>query len=74
LDPITSKEISKLILEIQKKYNASSIIITHDVQCAKITANRILIIHHGVVVAEGTFSELLQSEDDLVRSFLHQEL
>ncbi|MHB8339023.1 MAG: ABC transporter ATP-binding protein, partial [Ignavibacteriaceae bacterium] len=41
LDPITSKEISNLILDIQKKYNTSSIIITHDIECAKFTANRI---------------------------------
>src|SRR6201988_2548029 len=44
LDPITSKEISKLILEVQKKYNTASIIITHDVECARITANRMIII------------------------------
>ncbi|MDZ4664063.1 MAG: ATP-binding cassette domain-containing protein [Bacteroidota bacterium] len=69
LDPITSKEISNLILEMQKKFNTSSIIITHDIQCAKITSNRIIIIHEGLFVAEGTFKELEQSEDKWVRSF-----
>jgi phospholipid/cholesterol/gamma-HCH transport system ATP-binding protein len=69
LDPITSKEISKLILDIQKKYNTASIIITHDVECARITANRMIIINEGVCVAEGTFKELSQSKDDWVRSF-----
>jgi phospholipid/cholesterol/gamma-HCH transport system ATP-binding protein len=44
MDPITSKEISNLILEVQKKYNTSSIIITHDIECARLTANRIIVI------------------------------
>ncbi len=69
LDPITSREISKLILEIQKKYNTSSIIITHDIECARITSNRVIIINEGVCVAEGTFEELEKSEDNLVRSY-----
>ncbi|MGZ4034847.1 MAG: ABC transporter ATP-binding protein [Bacteroidia bacterium] len=69
LDPITSKEISKLIIEIQKKYKASSIIITHDIECARITSNRIIIIKDGIFVAEGTFEELEKSEDEWIRSF-----
>jgi phospholipid/cholesterol/gamma-HCH transport system ATP-binding protein len=69
LDPITSKEISHLILEIQEKYNTASVIITHDVECARITANRMMIIKDGASVAEGTFKELSQSEDEWIRSF-----
>ena len=69
LDPITSKEISELILEVQKKYNTSSIIITHDMACAKITANRMIVLKEGVIAAEGTFEELEKSEDKWVRSF-----
>jgi phospholipid/cholesterol/gamma-HCH transport system ATP-binding protein len=69
LDPITSKEISKLILEVQKKYNTSSIIITHDIECARITSNRVMIINEGTFIAEGTFQELEKSEDQFVRSF-----
>lgn len=69
LDPITSKEISKLILDIQKKYNTSSIIITHDVECARITGNRIIIIKDGVAFVEGTYKELSTSKDEWVRSF-----
>ncbi|MDF2455082.1 MAG: organic solvent transporter ATP-binding protein [Cytophagaceae bacterium] len=69
LDPITSKEISKLILEVQKKYNTSSIIITHDMECARITANRIVILKEGEVAMEGTYEELKKSEDEWVRSF-----
>jgi len=71
LDPITSKEISELILEIQKKYNTASIIITHDVECARIVANRIIIIKEGMLIAEGTFKELSESNDQWVRSFFN---
>lgn len=69
LDPITSKEISKLILDVQKKYNTSSIIITHDMECARITANRIIILKEGKVAMEGTYEELKKSEDEWIRSF-----
>jgi phospholipid/cholesterol/gamma-HCH transport system ATP-binding protein len=69
LDPITSKEISNLILAVQEKYNTASIIITHDVECARITANRMIIINEGLSVAEGTFKELSRSKDEWVRSF-----
>ncbi len=69
LDPITSKEISELILEVQKKHNTTSIIITHDIACAKITANRIIVFKEGLISTEGTFEELEKSEDTWVRSF-----
>ena len=69
LDPITSREISELILQMQKKYKTSSIIITHDMACAEVTADRILVMHEGTVVAEGNYEELQNSEDKLVRSF-----
>jgi phospholipid/cholesterol/gamma-HCH transport system ATP-binding protein len=69
LDPITSKEISGLILEVQKKYNTSSIIITHDIECARLVANRIVVIKDGVCEAEGSYDELENSADSWVRSF-----
>ncbi len=69
LDPVTAKEISNLILEVQKKYNTTSVIITHDIQCARITADRMLILNEGEFVAEGAFNELENSEDELVHSF-----
>lgn len=69
LDTITSREISELILSIQKKYKTSSIIITHDMACAKLTGNRIMIIKDGVINAEGSYSELEKSKDEWVRSF-----
>jgi phospholipid/cholesterol/gamma-HCH transport system ATP-binding protein len=69
LDPITSKEISNLILEVQKKYNTTSIIITHDIECTRLTANRIIVIKDGVCAAEGTFEDLEKSADPWIRSF-----
>jgi phospholipid/cholesterol/gamma-HCH transport system ATP-binding protein len=69
LDPITSKEISNLILEVQKKYNTTSVIITHDIECTRLTANRIIVLKDGVCAAEGTFDDLEKSADPWVRSF-----
>ncbi len=69
LDPITSREISQLILEMQKKYKTSSIIITHDMECARITSDRVLIMNEGKYIAEGTFDELHKSKDNTVKSY-----
>jgi phospholipid/cholesterol/gamma-HCH transport system ATP-binding protein len=69
LDPITSREISMLILDVQKKNKTSSIIITHDIECARITSNRVIVIKDGACAAEGTYEELIKSEDKWVRSF-----
>jgi phospholipid/cholesterol/gamma-HCH transport system ATP-binding protein len=69
LDPITSKEISHLILEVQKIYNTSSIIITHDIECARRTANRIIVIKDGICTAEGSYADLQNSADAWIRSF-----
>jgi phospholipid/cholesterol/gamma-HCH transport system ATP-binding protein len=69
LDPITSKEISELIMSMQRKYKISSIIITHDIACARITANRIMVMDSGGFVAEGTFDELENSSDPFIQSF-----
>jgi phospholipid/cholesterol/gamma-HCH transport system ATP-binding protein len=69
LDPITSREISELMLQMQEKYKMSSIIITHDMACAKITADRVLVLNEGAFIAEGNYEELENSPDALVRSF-----
>ncbi|HAF28950.1 MAG TPA: ABC transporter ATP-binding protein [Bacteroidales bacterium] len=69
LDTLTSREISSLIVEIQQKYKTSSIIISHDLNCAKITSNRMLILHDGVIRAEGTFDELRNSNDEWISSY-----
>ncbi|UGS22036.1 ABC transporter ATP-binding protein [Flavobacterium cyclinae] len=69
LDPITSKEIVLLMNSIQKQYNTSSIIITHDVDCAKVIANRMILLIDGVNYKEGTFGELANSTDPKVQAF-----
>ena len=69
LDTITSREISELMLSVQEKYKTTSIIITHDMPCAKSTANRIMILKEGAITAEGTYEELENSSDEWVRSF-----
>jgi len=69
LDTITSREISELILNIQKKNKTTSVIITHDMPCAKLTGDRLVILKDGVITAEGTYDELEKSDDEWVRSF-----
>ena len=71
LDPITGREISELIVEIQKKYNTSAIIIAHDMNCVKITSNRIVILIDGLCYADGTYEELSQSDDKKITQFFH---
>ena len=73
LDTITAKEISELILSVQNKYKTTALIITHDITCAKMTGNRIMILKDGLIHAEGTFNELKNSLDDWVRSFFEYE-
>jgi phospholipid/cholesterol/gamma-HCH transport system ATP-binding protein len=74
LDPITSREISELILNMQKKYKTSSVIITHDMECARITADRIVIIDDGEFIAEGSYKELQKSENKIVKSFFSETI
>lgn len=69
LDPVTSNEISLLINKIREKYNTSSIIITHDLACARTTADRIVMLRDGKIYAEGTYAELSASDDEWVQSF-----
>lgn len=71
LDPITSREISQLIMDLRKKYQTSSIIITHDMACAKITGDRIMVLQDGKFIAEGTYEDLENSKDELVSSFFN---
>jgi phospholipid/cholesterol/gamma-HCH transport system ATP-binding protein len=69
LDPITSKEIILLMISIQKKYNTSSIIITHDVDCARVISNRMILLVDSINYAEGTFEELAASNDPKIQAF-----
>lgn len=69
LDPITSKEIILLMMSVQKKYNTSSIIITHDVDCARVISNRMILLIDNINYAEGTFEELSTSQDPKIKAF-----
>lgn len=69
LDPITAKEIVHLITEVQKKYNTSSLIITHDVDCARVISDRIVLLYEHTNYTEGTFDELSTSKDPNVKAF-----
>lgn len=69
LDPITANEIIQLMRNIQIQYKTSSLIITHDVDCARVISNRIILLVDGINYAEGTFEELSNSEDPQVRAF-----
>jgi phospholipid/cholesterol/gamma-HCH transport system ATP-binding protein len=71
LDTATSKEINQLILDMQRKYKISSLIITHDIACAKMTADRIVMLRDGMIVAEGTYDELTKSDDEWIKSFFN---
>ncbi len=69
LDPITAREISQLIVDVQHKYNTSSIIISHDMNCINITSNRVVVLIDGRSYANDTYANLRKSEDDKVRNF-----
>jgi len=69
LDPITAREIDKLMMRVHEKYNTASIIISHDMSCIRLTAHRIIMLIDGVNYAEGTYAELEGSKDERVRAF-----
>jgi phospholipid/cholesterol/gamma-HCH transport system ATP-binding protein len=69
LDPVTSDEISLLINGIQEKYKTSSIIITHDIECARMTADRLIMLQDGEVYEKGSLNKFEKSTDELIRAF-----
>lgn len=69
LDPVTALEISELINDIQKKYKTASIIITHDMECVRTVADRIIMLKDGDVYKEGSLKEFENSTDQYISSF-----
>jgi len=69
LDPITSSEINELIKEVQQRYNTTSIIITHDLTCARETGNRVAMLLDGKFSSVGTFEDVFNSKDEQIRHF-----
>ncbi len=74
LDPITSKNISELIRDLQRKLNMTSIIVTHDLICAKIIADRAIFLRDGKVAYEGKINELINLDDRFLKNFFSKEL
>jgi phospholipid/cholesterol/gamma-HCH transport system ATP-binding protein len=69
LDPITSREIVQLIMEIQLKYRSSSLIITHDMNCVRTVAQKIVVLADGRCYAQGSYDQLKSSTDPKIKSF-----
>jgi phospholipid/cholesterol/gamma-HCH transport system ATP-binding protein len=69
LDPITCAEINTLINEVQQQYKTSSVIITHDLTCAKNTCDRIAMLIDGTFSKVGTFEDVLSADDEQVKKF-----
>lgn len=69
LDPITSRDISNLIVEIQKKYNTSSLVISHDMNSIRVIADKIAVLIDGACYAVGTYDELKRSNDNKIKHF-----
>jgi phospholipid/cholesterol/gamma-HCH transport system ATP-binding protein len=74
LDPITAKEISVLINDLQHRLKMTSIVVTHDLLCAKIIADRAIVLNDGKIVKEGSINDLITSEDPLLKNFFSDEI
>lgn len=69
LDPVTGREIIELMKEIQEKYNTSSLVISHDLNCVRMAGNRVIVLVNGCCYACGTYAELKQSKDPNIQQF-----
>lgn len=74
LDPITSKEISVLIIDLQHQLQMTSIVVTHDLLCAKIIADRAIVLEDGKIVKEGSINDLVTSKDPFLKNFFSDEI
>ncbi|MEI7812887.1 MAG: ATP-binding cassette domain-containing protein [Ignavibacteria bacterium] len=73
LDPLTTKEISELIIDLQKKLNMTSIVVTHDLICASIIADRAIFLKDAIIQYQGTIEELTSSKDPFLRNFFSRD-
>jgi phospholipid/cholesterol/gamma-HCH transport system ATP-binding protein len=74
LDPITAKEISVLIIDLQHRLKMTSVVVTHDLLCAKIIADRAIVLDDGKIVKEGSINDLITSEEPLLKNFFSDEI
>jgi phospholipid/cholesterol/gamma-HCH transport system ATP-binding protein len=69
LDPITAAEIGDLIIDLKKQRGLTAVVVTHDIRGARAFADRMVLLHEGKLVADGTFRELQDSKDSFVKQF-----
>ena len=69
LDPYTAQDIDELIIKVQETYDTTSIVVTHDMKCARLVSDRIIVLHSGQVLARGTYQELIKHDDETVRNY-----
>ena len=69
LDPVTCVEINSLINKVRQQYNTSSIIITHDLTCAKTTGDRVVMLGEGKFLRQGSFEDVFNTDDERIRAF-----
>ncbi len=74
LDPITSKEISHLIIELEENLDVTSIVVTHDLACAQIVADRAIVLKDAKIFFEGNIKQLVSSNDEFLREFFGNEV
>jgi phospholipid/cholesterol/gamma-HCH transport system ATP-binding protein len=74
LDPITSKEISHLIIELEENLNATSVVVTHDLACAQIVADRAIVLRDAKIFFEGNIKQLVSSDNDFLKEFFSNEV
>jgi phospholipid/cholesterol/gamma-HCH transport system ATP-binding protein len=74
LDPITAREISRLIVKVQQKYNTSSLIISHDMNCIEITSNRVIMLIDGTCYASKSYKELIVDNDPKIHEFFTESI
>jgi phospholipid/cholesterol/gamma-HCH transport system ATP-binding protein len=74
LDPITAREISRLIVNVQKKYNTSSLIISHDMNCIDVTSNRVIMLIDGTCYANETYKDLTKTDDPKIHEFFIERI
>ena len=70
LDPIMSSVINDLVNDLKKKFNMTSIVVTHDLKSAKAIADKIILLHKGKFLLTGTFEEFDNSNDPVIRQFI----
>jgi phospholipid/cholesterol/gamma-HCH transport system ATP-binding protein len=74
LDPVTSREISELILKMRDKFDVTSVVVTHDMPCTKLVSDRIVILKEGIFSKQGTYKELEKSGDEFVKGFFENNI